>query len=198
MCTTCVCVVPVETKRVLDPLTLELQIILNHLVRAGTQTWVLCKMNKCSYDCAPSPAHSFHILSMIGVMWRSTLTLSRNVHTTCNSYAFHIPTHNTPEPWFAHSTIFNGKHREHCFPITLGMLCISITSSMLNYCSVVSNITHSRCSEIISGVGCKQYALAAYLNNWKRQISGENFQNTYNTGFFLFKKLLKGSEAFAY
>lgn len=67
---------------------------------------------------------------------------------------------------------------------------------MLNY-SVVSTITHSRCSKIISWIGCKQYAPAAYLND-RGQIDGENFQNTYNIGFSLSKNLLKGSEAFAY
>ena len=35
-------------KRVSDPLKLELQVVVSHLVGAGNQTQVLYKSNKCS------------------------------------------------------------------------------------------------------------------------------------------------------
>lgn len=77
----------------------------------------------------------------------------------------------------SHSSIFNSKCGGTASPQQWECSISTIGSIMPNYCLVMSTITHSRCSETISWIGCQQYSLAAYLSDL------ENFQNTYNIGF---------------
>lgn len=49
VCTTCVCLLPVEVRKwALDPLKMELQIVVNHHVGAEKGAQVLCKIGTFS------------------------------------------------------------------------------------------------------------------------------------------------------
>lgn len=46
ICALCVCLMPVK---VLNPLELELQLVVSHHVEAGNQTWKFPQEQQCSY-----------------------------------------------------------------------------------------------------------------------------------------------------
>lgn len=54
MCTTCMLSV-LRGQRALDPLELELWMVMSHHVNAGNWTWVVCKSNEVLLTTEPSP-----------------------------------------------------------------------------------------------------------------------------------------------
>lgn len=61
------CDVHIGQERVLDPMKLELQIVLSHNFSAENRTWVLCKSNKCFILLSQQP--SFQPLVCILKCW---------------------------------------------------------------------------------------------------------------------------------